>query len=91
MLRPQKCFFNSPQFVCFKTLFHLFKGFQADEQTELKGPQHLFESDIWNALFELQKHGAQATLRKLLEHGGSILADRVGLGKTYTAEMGLFR
>jgi len=76
---------NSPQFVYFKTLFHLFEGFQADEHTELKGPQHLFESDIWNALFEFQKHGAQATLRKLLKHGGSILADSVGLGKTYTA------
>ncbi|MGY2894325.1 helicase-related protein [Deinococcus sp. UYEF24] len=76
---------NSPQFVYFKTLYHLFEGFQADEQTELKQPQHLFESDIWNALFEFQKHGAQATLRKLLKHGGSILADSVGLGKTYTA------
>lgn len=76
---------HSPQFIYFKTLFHLFDGFEADQQVALKQSQHLFESEIWQTLFEFQQHGAQAAIRKLQKHGGCILADSVGLGKTYTA------
>ena len=75
----------SPQFIYFKTLFHLFDGFEADQQVALKQSQHLFESEIWQTLFEFQQDGAQAAIRKLQKHGGCILADSVGLGKTYTA------
>ncbi len=74
-----------PQFVYYKTLYHLFAATQADERVELKQPQRLRESEIWQTLFEFQQHGAEAVIRKLLRHQGCILADSVGLGKTYTA------
>ncbi len=76
---------KSPQFVYYKTLFHLFAHQQADKGTELKQQQRLNQSTIWQTLFEFQRHGAEAAIRKLITHQGCILADSVGLGKTYTA------
>ncbi|WP_243455127.1 helicase-related protein [Meiothermus sp. CFH 77666] len=76
---------TSPQFVYYKTLYHLFGQQKAELGTELKQRQRLNESEIWKTLFEFQRHGAEAAIRKLLTHGGCILADSVGLGKTYTA------
>lgn len=76
---------TAPQFVYYKTLYHLFSEKKADSSVELKQRQRLNESEIWQTLFEFQRHGAEATIRKLLAHRGCILADSVGLGKTYTA------
>jgi len=76
---------TAPQFVYYKTLYHLFSQKRADEGVELKQRQRLNDSEIWQTLFEFQRHGAEATIRKLLAHRGCILADSVGLGKTYTA------
>jgi superfamily II DNA or RNA helicase len=75
---------NAPQFVYFKTLYHLFSGTQ-NQAGELKIPQRLMDSQIWNALYPFQKDGVKAAIRKLQTFGGCILADSVGLGKTYTA------
>ena len=75
----------TPQFLYYKTLYHLFAEAREDTGTVLKQPQRLFDSEIWQVLFEFQRHGAQAVIRKLLTHRGCILADSVGLGKTYTA------
>lgn len=75
----------SPQLVYFKTLYHLFAQQPTDASTQLKQPQRLYDSQIWQTLFEFQRHGAEATIRKLLQYGGCVLADSVGLGKTYTA------
>lgn len=75
----------APQFVYYKTLYHLFSQKRADEAVELKQRQRLNQSEIWNTLFEFQRHGAEAVIRKLIAHQGCILADSVGLGKTYTA------
>lgn len=74
-----------PQFVYYKTLYHLFDQAKPDESATLKLPQRLYDSEIWQALFEFQRDGASAVIRKLQTHGGCILADSVGLGKTYTA------
>jgi hypothetical protein len=76
---------KSPQFVYYKTLFHLFPESYGDAGAELKLPQKLQDSEIWQQLFEFQRHGATAIIRKLQKHQGCILADSVGLGKTYTA------
>ena len=46
------------------------------------------DSQIWNALYEFQKDGVKSAIAKLLAHNGCILADSVGLGKTYTALAG---
>ena len=76
---------NSPQFLYYKTLYHLFGLTNDLPDSDLKQPQSLYDSDIWQALFEFQKHGALSAIRKLEHLGGCILADSVGLGKTYTA------
>ena len=71
--------------VYFKTLYELFK-----DQTYLLDDQDarlsdLKESQIWKALFDFQRHGALNALNALEKHNGCLLADSVGLGKTYTA------
>ena len=78
---------NAPDFVYFKTLFHLFEDFLAEQaQSSLLAiQQQIVETDIWRALFEFQKDGAKGAINKLLAHKGCILADSVGLGKTYEA------
>jgi superfamily II DNA or RNA helicase len=77
----------SPEFVYFKTLLHLFGDYltdQADENAQFE--QTAFEQTaIWQALFGFQRDGLRAVLSKIAKHGGCILADSVGLGKTYTA------
>lgn len=77
----------SPEFVYFKTLLHIFGDYlieQADEDAQFE--QTAFEQTaIWQALFDFQRDGLRAVLSKIEKHGGCILADSVGLGKTYTA------
>jgi superfamily II DNA or RNA helicase len=77
----------SPEFVYFKTLLHIFGDYlaeQADEAEQFE--QTAFEQTAtWQALFDFQRDGLRAILTKLERHGGCILADSVGLGKTYTA------
>ena len=77
----------APEPIYFKTLYELFKknieARQLDEaQTEYT---HLKDTEIWKALYEFQKDGAKSVINRLKEHNGCILADSVGLGKTYTA------
>lgn len=77
----------APEFVYFKTLLHLFGDFligQAAEEALIQ--QTGFEQTaIWRALFDFQRDGLRAVLAKIEKHGGCILADSVGLGKTFTA------
>ena len=77
----------SPDAVYYKTLYELFRK---DIQARLDGDAAadatgFTDSQIWNALYEFQKDGAKSAIAKLREHNGCILADSVGLGKTYTA------
>ena len=77
----------SPRFVYFKSLFELLKDRIDSEQdsNQQMEDNHLFDSEIWNALYEFQKDGAKSVIARLKRHSGCILADSVGLGKTYTA------
>ncbi len=77
----------APEAVYYKTLYELFRK---DIEVRLAGEAAAAAtgftgSQIWNALYEFQKDGAQSAIAKLREHNGCILADSVGLGKTYTA------
>ena len=77
----------APEFIYFKTLYELFKNkieAQLDSDRQLKD-HHLYESAIWNTLYEFQKDGVRSVVARLQQHNGCILADSVGLGKTYTA------
>ncbi len=77
----------APEDVYYKTLYELFsKDIAARQAGDAAAAATGFtESMIWNALYEFQKDGAKSVIAKLLAHNGCILADSVGLGKTYTA------
>lgn len=78
---------NSPELVYFKTLYHLFGKFLSDQtlEEERLNDARFTETAIWQMLFEFQRDGVRALLSKLDRHNGCILADSVGLGKTYVA------
>ena len=78
---------NTPEFIYYKTLFHIFEKFLGNTgKTDADlGKTSLFETDIWKALFEFQKDGAKGAINKIIRHNGCIIADSVGLGKTYEA------
>lgn len=78
---------QSPQFIYYLTLFHLFRHFLdgAEDLDKVLSKTALPDTGIWNALFSFQKDGAKAAINKILANNGCILADSVGLGKTYTA------
>ncbi|MXZ83977.1 MAG: hypothetical protein F4Z10_09965 [Synechococcus sp. SB0666_bin_14] len=78
---------QSPEKVYYKTLYELFyKSIKARLAGEdLSTTAGFQDSKIWNTLYSFQKDGAKSVIAKLQEHNGCILADSVGLGKTYTA------
>ena len=78
---------NEPEFIYFKTLFHIFENFLNEQQKGglLTGQTGFFDSEIWNILYEFQKDGVKGAINKILRHNGCILADSVGLGKTFEA------
>ena len=78
---------HSPEFIYFKTLFHVFQKYLSgqQEQEQFFKNTTITTAGIWKALFEFQKDGAKAAIQKINTHNGCILADSVGLGKTYTA------
>lgn len=78
---------QNPQFIYYKTLFHLFKDFIDDQAQRglLTEPTQLIDTEIWKRLFEFQKHGVKGAINKILTYNGCIIADSVGLGKTFEA------
>ena len=78
---------KDPEFIYYKTLYHLFEEFLKDaSDTEFAQANPRFQkTEIWQKLFAFQEHGVQACIQKLKEHNGCIIADSVGLGKTYEA------
>lgn len=78
---------NEPEFIYFKTLYHIFKDY-LDEQKEgglLDEKTGFYDSEVWNMLYDFQKDGVKGSINKLLKHNGCIIADSVGLGKTFEA------
>ncbi|MCI0470887.1 MAG: phospholipase D-like domain-containing protein [Candidatus Aminicenantes bacterium] len=76
---------NDPEFIYFKTLFHIFENYFEDQEKSglLNERTGFFESEIWNTLYDFQKDGVKGAINKILKHNGCIIADSVGLGKTY--------
>lgn len=77
----------APEFVYYKTLFHVFEDTLADRGSSdgLIHDIHLHDTEIWRRLYEFQRHGATTAINKVIHHNGCIIADSVGLGKTWTA------
>ena len=78
---------HDPEFIYYKTLFHLFDRYLGDQESRglLDEPEQLVDTEIWSALYEFQKDGVKGAINKTLTHNGCIIADSVGLGKTYEA------
>ena len=78
---------NSPEFIYFVTLYNIFNEFLEDiSEDVLPNEATGFRSSvIWNKLYNFQRDAALAIINKLEKYNGCILADSVGLGKTYTA------
>lgn len=78
---------NSPEFIYFVTLYNIFSEFLEDiSEDVLPNEATGFKSSvIWNKLYNFQRDAALAIINKLEKYNGCILADSVGLGKTYTA------
>ncbi|MDR3241993.1 MAG: DEAD/DEAH box helicase family protein [Lactobacillaceae bacterium] len=78
---------NSPEFIYYVALYNIFSEFLKDldadyipdEKTGFK------ESKVWNLLYDFQKDAVVGAISKLEKHNGVILADSVGLGKTFSA------
>ena len=78
---------NSPEFIYFVTLYNIFSNFLSDlsldnlpnEETGFK------ETVIWNKLFNFQRDAVIGAINKLEKYNGCIIADSVGLGKTFSA------
>ncbi len=78
---------NSPERIYFLMLYNIFSDF-LDEVDEDVLPNDLTgykDSLVWNKLFNYQRDAATGIINKLETHNGCILADSVGLGKTFTA------
>jgi len=78
---------HAPELIYFKTLYELFReDIDARIAQEGRGDAvGLGDTDIWKTLYQFQRDGALSAIAKLQRHNGCILADSVGLGKTYTA------
>jgi ERCC4-related helicase len=78
---------NEPEFIYFKTLYHIFKDYLNDNENNglLNEKTGFFETEIWNMLYSFQKDGVKGAINKILKHNGCIIADSVGLGKTFEA------
>ena len=78
---------NSPDFIYFVTLYNIFNEFLEDVSEDVLPNEAtgFKNSQIWNRLYNFQKDAALAIINKLEKFNGCILADSVGLGKTFTA------
>lgn len=78
---------NAPELVYFMAIYNIFSEFLSDISEDVLPNEAtgFKDSAIWNKLFAFQKDAALAIINKLEQYNGCILADSVGLGKTFTA------
>lgn len=78
---------NEPEFIYFKTLYHLFDKFLSEQKQSglLNENIGYFETKVWNMLYSFQRDAVKGIVNKIQKHNGCIIADSVGLGKTFEA------
>ncbi len=76
-----------PSLVYYLILYRLFrdKGEELDEESIIKSATGIHESVVWKKLYKFQRDGVVGAIDKLERYNGAILADSVGLGKTFEA------
>lgn len=78
---------NAPESVYLRILVSLFKDFveESGEETEARGLTGFYDTAVWKKLYKFQRDGVLGAIEKLERHNGCIIADSVGLGKTFEA------
>jgi SNF2 family DNA or RNA helicase len=78
---------REPSFVYHLILLNLFssQGVELDEERIVKSATGIKNTVVWKKLFRFQRDGAIGAIDKLERFGGCIIADSVGLGKTFEA------
>ena len=78
---------KSPNLLYFMTLYNIFKDFveELDEDKIIKAKTGFKDTLVWNKLYNFQKDGVLGAIDKLEKYNGCIIADSVGLGKTFEA------
>ncbi len=78
---------NAPEAIYFITLYHIFEAYLGEltEENIIKTKTGIKESLVWNKLYKFQRDGVMGAIDKIEKYGGCIIADSVGLGKTFTA------
>lgn len=78
---------QSPEFIYFLTLYNIFKDFleELDEENIIKTKTGFKDTLVWNKLYKFQRDGVLGAIDKLERYNGCIIADSVGLGKTFEA------
>ena len=74
-------------FIYFVTLYNMFKEFieELDEDNIIRSKTGFKDTIVWNKLYNFQKDGVIGAIDKLEKYNGCIIADSVGLGKTFEA------
>ena len=89
VLEQMQCIYkeNSPQYIYFVTLYHIFNNYldELSEEHIVKTKTGFKDTVIWNKLYKFQKDGVLGAINKIEKYGGCIIADSVGLGKTFEA------
>ena len=78
---------NTPEYLYFVTLYNIFRDY-LDELTDdniVKSKTGFKDTVIWNKLYKFQKDGVLGAIDKIEKYNGCIIADSVGLGKTFSA------
>jgi hypothetical protein len=78
---------RAPSLVYFQILYQMFKdlGDELDEERIIKSATGIRNTVVWKKLFHFQRDGVTGAIDKLERIGGCIIADSVGLGKTFEA------
>ena len=78
---------RAPESVYLRILTSLFKDFveETGEETTGRGKTGFYDSVVWSKLYRFQRDGVLGAIEKLERHNGCIIADSVGLGKTFEA------
>ncbi|HNX77489.1 MAG TPA: helicase-related protein [Candidatus Rifleibacterium sp.] len=78
---------KAPQLIYFFTLFNIFKDFisDLDEEKIIKTQTGIKSTQVWQKLYKFQRDGVLGAIDKIEKYNGCIIADSVGLGKTFEA------
>ncbi len=78
---------NPPELIYYITLYHIFEAYLGEltEDNMLKTKTGFKQTQIWQKLYKFQQDGVIGAIDKIEKYGGCIIADSVGLGKTFTA------